>query len=477
MIKQKKDIITLAIGKVLQVIIALVSIKILTEVLSTQEVGNYYLLLTILTLFNFTFLNPLGQYYGRYLISWEKSKNLLNATVVLITLRIMAIIVAVFFAYAVFEYFEYIKYYTFFEFLLFIFIALLAGSYLVLLSAVNTLGNRIKFIRYMVLTLAVGLVFSIIIINIIDKSAMAWLYGIALSQLLFSISIFKYLVQNNNFSMIKIKSILTKEYIRKVSYFIIPITITLFLQWGQNTSYRFIIEAKYSIEVLAYIGVGLAVSGAIFGAVESLATQYYNPIYLREITNASKKERTKAWNELANYMIPLYVLLTVYIISLSPYLTNLLVAEKFYEAYIYAMFGALIEFFRVITNIVYLVSQSELKTNTTIIPYTIGFMISIGLLYFFDMSATLWMIPLFLSLAYAVIFIVLFINMKKLLEIKVNVINVIKSFILASPLFVVFFIDNDRTLVLTLSTIVSSGIYFFFITYLILEKQILGTKR
>ncbi len=477
MIKQKKDIITLAIGKVLQVIIALVSIKILTEVLSTQEVGNYYLLLTILTLFNFTFLNPLGQYYGRYLISWEKSKNLLNATAVLITLRIMAIIVAVFFAYAVFEYFEYIKYYTFFEFLLFIFIALLAGSYLVLLSAVNTLGNRIKFIRYMVLTLAVGLVFSIIIINIIDKSAMAWLYGIALSQLLFSISIFKYLVQNNNFSMIKIKSILTKEYIRKVSYFIIPITVTLFLQWGQNTSYRFIIEAKYSIEVLAYIGVGLAVSGAIFGAVESLATQYYNPIYLREITNASKKERTKAWNELANYMIPLYVLLTVYIISLSPYLTNLLVAEKFYEAYIYAMFGALIEFFRVITNIVYLVSQSELKTNTTIIPYTIGFMISIGLLYFFDMSATLWMIPLFLSLAYAVIFIVLFINMKKLLEIKVNVINVIKSFILASPLFVVFFIDNDRTLVLTLSTIVSSGIYFFFITYLILEKQILGTKR
>jgi O-antigen/teichoic acid export membrane protein len=61
--KSKKDLIILSLGKALQVIIALVSIRILTELLSEQEVGNYYLLLTVLTLFNFAFLNPLGQYY------------------------------------------------------------------------------------------------------------------------------------------------------------------------------------------------------------------------------------------------------------------------------------------------------------------------------------------------------------------------------------------------------------------------------
>jgi len=48
MTKQKKDILILGIGKVLQVVIALASIRILTEVLSEQEVGNYYLLLTLL---------------------------------------------------------------------------------------------------------------------------------------------------------------------------------------------------------------------------------------------------------------------------------------------------------------------------------------------------------------------------------------------------------------------------------------------
>ena len=472
--KEKKDVLTLVIGKFLQVIIALISIKVLTEVLSTEEVGNYYLLLSILIFFNFTFLNPLGQYYGRHLISWQKSKNLFNATIVLIGLRILAIVVAMFFAYGVFEYFEYNKYCTLSEFLLFLFISLISGTYLVLLSAVNTLGNRIKFIRYMVATLAIGLLLSLYMVSFIDQSAIAWFYGIAISQLLFSVSIFKDLVKNNHFSMEKIKSKFSREYVKKIFYFIIPITITLFLQWGQNISYRFIVEAKYSIEVLAYIGVGLAVSGAIFSAVESLLTQYYNPIYLREITEASKEERTQSWNKLANYMIPIYILLAMYIIALSPYLTNLLVAQKFQEAYLYTMFGAMIEFFRVITNIIYMVSQSELKTNTTIIAYTIGFTISISALYLFDMSEALWIIPLSLSLSSAIVAVILFINMRKLLKISINIISILKSFIMALPFLTVFFIENDRTLLLTLLLIVSTGIYFLFAMYVILEKQILG---
>ena len=52
-IRTKKDIITLVVGKVLQVVLALLSLKILTSILSENEIGQYYLLITILTLFNF----------------------------------------------------------------------------------------------------------------------------------------------------------------------------------------------------------------------------------------------------------------------------------------------------------------------------------------------------------------------------------------------------------------------------------------
>jgi len=477
MTREKKDILILGIGKVLQVIIALASIRILTEVLSEQEVGNYYLLLTLLTLFNFAFLNPLGQYFGRHLIHWEYNKNLLNATCVLLFLRFVAILFAIVIALIVYEMFTYDKYYSLSEFLLFIFISLIAGTHGVLLNAVNTLGNRIMFIIYAVTTLIIGLIFSLFILNYIDKSAIGWLYGIAISQLIFSIGLYKYVVKNNDFSLDKIKSAFNKKYIKKVAIFTIPVTITLFLQWGQNTSYRFIIEAKYSLEVLAYIGVGLAVSSAIFSAVESLVVQFYNPIYIRKITNSSKEIRTKAWNDIANYMIPLYIVLVVYVIVLSPYLTNLLVAKKFHEAYIYVMLGSLIEFFRVITNIVYMVSQSEVKTNTTILPYSIGFIFTIVSLYFFDMSDKLWVIPLVLALSYSVIFSVLFINMRKLLDIKINIYNLIKSFLLASPIFLIFLFDYENSMIKTLITIFISGIYFLFISYLIIQKQILGIYK
>jgi O-antigen/teichoic acid export membrane protein len=452
----------------------LVSIKILTTLLSEQEVGNYYLLLTILTLFNFAFLNPLGQYYGRHLIQWEHSRNLLNATNVLLFLRVTAIVFSLFVAFGVYKVFGYDKYYTLSDFLLFIFISLIAGTHGVLIGAVNSLSDRVKFTIYMVSTLIVGLILSIGIVQFVNKSGMGWLYGLALSQLIFLIPIYKFVVKNNDFSLQRVKSAFQKEYMKKIANFIIPVTITLFLQWGQNQSYRFIIEDKYSLEALAFIGVGLAVSGAIFSAVESLAVQFYHPIYLRKITHASKKGRADAWNELASYMIPIYVILAIYVIILSPYLTKLLVASKFYEAYIYTMFGAMIEFFRVLTNLVYMVSQSEVKTNTTILPYTIGFIVTISSLYFFDMSEKLWMIPFVVGLANGVIFWLLFKNMRKLLNIKIDLINVFKSFILISPLFMILFVENSQTLLQTILTIGISGIYFLFTIYFIVQKNFLG---
>ncbi|CAA6819122.1 MAG: Membrane protein involved in the export of O-antigen and teichoic acid [uncultured Sulfurovum sp.] len=459
-------------GKVLQVIIALVSIKILTEVLSTEEVGNYYLLLTILMFFNFTFLNPLGQYYGRYLIAWETSKNLLTATNTLILLRVFIIFVSLIFGYGIFEYFGYSKYYSLFDFLLFVFIALVAGTHGVLISVVNTLGDRIKFIKYLVMTLLLSLVLSLVFVYFFDKSAMSWLYGIAVAQLFFTVFVYKYLSKNNHFSLFKMKSILNKEYVKKVSYFIIPITLTLFLQWGQNISYRFIIELKYSIEVLAFIAVGLSISGAIFSAVEGLATQYFNPIYLKKITNAMEKKRAEAWNEVASMILPIYLLLMLFVMSLSPYLTKVLVAEKFHEAYIYVLLGAMIEFFRVSTNIVYLVSQSELKTNSTILPYTVGFVISIVTLYLVDFSNDLWLIPLVLTVAYMSIFLILFISMKKLLAITIDLISLAKALLIAVPFGVAYFLDTDYSMFITLLIVFVMGLYFLLGVYMLsLKKQ------
>lgn len=472
--KKNKDITILIIGKILQVIIALASIRILTEVLSEQEVGNYYLLLTVLAFFNFSFLNPLGQYYGRYLIKWKDGKNLFNATRVLLVLRTSGILLALFVSYGVYQVFEYDRYYTLNEFLLFIFISLTAGIHGVLLSAINVLGSRIKFVTYTILSLFFGLLLSLIIIHFIGKTSMNWLYGVAVSQLFFSIGIYKSVIKGNKFSVQKIKSVLNKNYIKKITIFLTPIVITLFLQWGQNISYRFIIEIKYSLEVLAFIGVGLAISSSIFATVESLASQFYNPIYLKNITYANKEGRENAWNELVDCMMPIYIFVAIFIIALSPYLVNFLVAQKFHEAYIYTMYGAIIEFFRVMTNLVYKVSQSEVKTKTTVVPYAVGFFSTVVFLYMFDFSDKFWAIPLVLIVTNIIVFILLFQNMNKLLNLKIQITNIVKSFVLVSPLFLALLFNSDKVILQNFLVLSISSCYLIFLTYIVTRKRILG---
>ncbi|MCG6202405.1 hypothetical protein, partial [Psychromonas antarctica] len=129
LIGKNKDAVILGGGKFLQVAIALLSIKLLTSILSEQEVGQYYLLLTIIMLFDFSLLNPVGQYFGRHVIGWQYSGRLSVATNSLLFIRLLAILFSIFIAYLAYLQFDYNQYYDLSEFLLFIFMSLFSGTY------------------------------------------------------------------------------------------------------------------------------------------------------------------------------------------------------------------------------------------------------------------------------------------------------------------------------------------------------------
>ena len=120
--KANKDIVILVFGKVLQIIIALLAVRLLTTFLSESEVGSYYLLLTLLTLFNFAFLNPVGQYYNRYVLYWKQNANLSNANAMLLLSRAFGIILSLFVATFIYFIFDYSTLFQFTHFILFIFI-------------------------------------------------------------------------------------------------------------------------------------------------------------------------------------------------------------------------------------------------------------------------------------------------------------------------------------------------------------------
>ena len=86
-----------------------------------------------------------------------------------------------------------------------------------LLSAVNILVGRVTFTIYSVSTLVLGLGVSMMIHQYF-QTAIGWLYGLALVQIVISVFLYKKVVAHNSFSVIRIKLAFNQNYIKNVLF-------------------------------------------------------------------------------------------------------------------------------------------------------------------------------------------------------------------------------------------------------------------
>lgn len=462
-----KDLKIIIAGRVLQIIITLVSIRVLTTFLSPEEVGNYYILLALLAFFNLVLLNPPGMYFSRHLLEWQRSENLLNAIFVFIVWMVIVAMLSIPISLFVYYWLGYETKFDLELFLIYMVMAIIISTiHRNVLYGSNTLGFRKEFVIYLIYTLILGLIVSSSIVYFYYPYSLGWVFGIILSELIMLYIVFRFFIQNNKLDIAKIKWTLSKNRMQKILIFSLPIGLTTFLMWGQNTAYRFLVDYQYSAEVLGYIAVGLGISSAVFSSIESIAIQYFNPIFLKNILDVDKEKRGKAWNDIAKQIVPIYILAAFFTIAMSEVLITILVDSKFHDSYIYTMFGVGIEFFRVMTNLLNNVSQSEYKTTATIKPYFVGFLVSLGVLSAIDFGNNYFMIPIVLGVAYLLVFIYMYFNMKRLLDIRYDI-NIFKILFFTLPFYMTYFIDlSGLSIILNLLVISIFGIYFLFIVWL-----------
>lgn len=435
-----KDFIVIGIGRVFQILLALISVKLMTTFLSEKEVGNYYLITAIIAFFNLVLLNPPGMYFSRHILHWQQTKNILNAVIAFSSFILFISIIGVATSLSIYYILDYNNNFQLAYFLFLVLVILnISTLHRNVLSGINTLGYRRIFVFLSCLTLLLGLMLSITLVLFVNKHAVIWMSGIVGAEAMTLFVTIKVLGKGNIASFCKIRNKLTKSHIRKIMSYCVPVGITTFLLWGQTYAYRFIVESKYSLETLAFIGIGLSVAASIFSAVESISMQYFNPVFLREIMDASEEHRSKTWNDIAKRVVPIYLIITVFVVMLSPYLLRILVGGKFYGAFYATMIGAGIEFFRVMTNLLNMVAQSELKTEYTIKPYLLGSFITIGVLLLFDMKQYYLLIPVTMLIGYFVIFLLMFFNMRKLLRIQYNIKLILFALALSFPLLSAYF--------------------------------------
>lgn len=460
-----KELLILIIGRVLQIIILLVALRVSTKLLTPEEMGNLYLILSICSFFGFFFINPIGQYINRKTHDWHERNILLNKLYNYNYYIIVASILSTFVIYAVYNYgiantielkllLFFIPLYIFFN-----------TWNQTLIPMINMLEKRIVFTIFTIFTLLLCLLTSSLIIIYYEKMGIYWfigqIIGFGIMSLVALIYFYKYVDKYINLSLAH--SWIRINNIRKILAFSFPLAISVFFVWMQSQSYRIVIEKYIGAEFLGYFGVGMAISMAISSSFEAIVMQFLYPKMYKSMKN--DEEFNNIFTRIINYIIPIYFILSVFVSFLAVYLTTILVDSKYHIVYIFVIFGIWIEFFRMSSNLLSTISHSKMQTSNLIAPNFVGgLIVLIGVYIVTTYENYSFLIPLVLLFAGFVLFLLMFYKMNKLMKIQYYF-SSLPKIILYSSFFglAVLFYKYSSNIYYSIAIVFVFGIYFLWV--------------
>lgn len=468
---KNRTFFVITLGRVLYIAISLVAVRVYTSMLSTGEVGNFYLINSITAFFGFSLLNPVGMYINRKLHRWTDEKNLINAFFIY-NLYLMAVSLA-----------SLVMVYFFNRMLgvgntvdlklllLFVMLNIYFNTWnQTIIQTLNLLDHRITFAVFTVLTSALGLGLSTLLVKG-TATAVWWLAGQLAAQMLVALVAFVFLSRglNSTLNLGYFRSVLTRDNLRNVLCFVAPLSFTTFLTWSQSQSYRLIVENRIGLEFLGQIGLGLSIAANIAAAVESVVQQVYMPMFYREITGADQTGRTRACNRLFHLAIPIYFSLALFVSCLAPFLVTLLAHGKFAGAFVFVIYGAWIELFRMMTGLLSTTAHSEMQTRSLVKPSLAaalavvpGVYLAAGTAYYQQL------VPSVLTLSGMLGMFVMYLDMKKIMRLKLGIRGIVKSALVSTPFgLAALLYDQSHRIGIAFVTVLALGSYFLLSQYLL----------
>lgn len=464
-IKINKELSILVIGRILQIIILLIALRISTQLLAPNEIGNLYLILSICSFFGFFFINPIGQYINRKTHEWHEGNNLLNKLYVYNYYVFFASILSIAVVYIAYFYgigntielkllMVFIPLYIFFN-----------TWNQTIIPMFNMLEKRIIFSIFTILTLIVSLLFSYYFVSSYDRIGIYWFIGQIIGfsiMALFSLIYFVIHI-DNDINLNIAHSWIKTSNIKKILIFALPLAISVFFVWIQNQSYRIIIEKYIGPEFLGYFGVGMSIALAISSSFETIVMQFLYPKMYKAMKN--DEDFKIVFTSIINYIIPIYFVLAVCVSFLSIYITTILVDVKYHSVYVFVIFGIWIEFFRMSTNLIATVSHSKMKTSNLILPNLVGGLIVLFGVYIVSQHENYsFLIPIILLFAGFSLFALMFYKMDQLIKIQFNFNRVILIFLYSGVFGLsILFYQLASNIYYSVSIVFVFGIYFLWV--------------
>lgn len=464
----KKDALILIAGRALQAVLAIALFRVITQLLAPDQVGGVYLIFSVSYLFTSFFINPVATYMYRKLFLWHDAKTIFshftgyNYYVTAVSLLSFPVIWCAW------------RFFGVGSGLPGLLFAAEVGCYIYVLTwnisfapVLNALDFRLSFVLLTLAAAALGLLFSPLFVYFGFPSAEYWMAGQIVALGLITIVGARVFIKKVPEPPVSIgmEKYLKKGALAGIWMFALPLAVSAFFMWAQGQSYRVLVERMSGAEFLGYLGVGFSIATSVAGILESLVQQIYLPGFYRRITGGDSAARGAALSELLAKTVPVYIIYLLFIIGVSEFLVYLLVAEKYRAVFVYARYGALIEFCRMTTNVLAAGAYSEMRTKALIQPYFWGGLASTAGVYFAALSPRP---ALFIPLALAVSGLVTVLGMggaiKALTPISFDYRPALKA-LLASSLFLPLTFFHASGFLPVFGVLAAAGIYFAFLQY------------
>ena len=381
---ERRDFAVIMLGRGLQAVALFAAIRLMTHVLSTEEVGRYYILLSLTSFFALFLVGPMGSYVTRKTHDWHRSgtmkRNLYLYWFYLLGVAAFAFLVLLLVKSLVGVG---IKVAWFWLMVVVAGSLLFNSANLMVTGTLNLLGSRIAFVVFTLLTLWVGVGLSVFFVHNLSAQAEYWLAGLILSQFVIFLPAYRFLTRkrlNRPRSEPKPSSLVIPELSTLLSpiQFAWPLAIVAGLGWVQIQSYRFVISHFGGLESLGLFAVGFGIATAIMTAFYGIFSLYYYPLFYKEISTADSEGKRLSWNKFAGYLFPAAIVMAAFTIACAPYLARLMVATEFLDCDRFVLWGALSQLAFVIGIGFQMIAHAKMKTTWLIRPGLTGAVIALG---------------------------------------------------------------------------------------------------
>ena len=436
-----KNTAIVSIGKICTQLITFFLLPVYTAVLSNEEYGVVDLLNTLTSLLLPIVTLQIEQGIFRYLIDCrennEKQIKLITTIIRFMIIQSIACIV-IFLCVSPFIHNEY-KYFLMANLLMGIFSSLL-------LQICRGLGDNATYAIGSFITGAFTVVLNVIFIVAFRWGAYGMLGATAISNFICAVYIF---LKRKIYKYIKPKQF-DKTILKEIIKYSVPLIPNMISWWIVSASDRTIISA-----VIGIAQNGIYSAANKFSGVFTTLYSVFNLTWTESASiNINSEDRDEFFSKILDFVIRFFGCLCLGTIAVMPFVFNILINEKFAEAYYQIPILILGSVFNILVSFVGSIYVAKKLTKeiakTSIISAVINIFVNMVLIK----SIGLYAASISTVIAYALMFIYRWIDVKKYVKFNVNKILMFALIIMYGVTIFTYYLKNSMISVIVLVIVV-----------------------